>query len=164
MSETLSHHSPNLTICQVVVWGKKRWGWRETPSPCDVTQHYFYGCMNCAWEQCQSNMLLSNMQSATWVSRASSQGQWLGPHYTYLSELTMGLGDWNFPLCTLLRGWQSPGRVKARQPPHLILAQALPAKPAPVMRVCRMHLGYEADDTECHQRFHWRYLLEPSAA
>lgn len=141
-------HRPNMTICQVVVWERKRWGWRETPSPCGVTQHYFLGCMNCAWEQCQCNILLSNMQSATWVSRASRQGPWLGPQYTDFSKLTMGLGDWNFPLCMLLRGWGSPGRVKARQPPHLILAQVFPAKSALVLQVCRMHLGYEVSDIE----------------
>ncbi|EOB09213.1 hypothetical protein Anapl_08569 [Anas platyrhynchos] len=70
-------------------------------SPCtQLLQSAVAGCVKCERYQ----PLLSNMQSATRVSRARSQGPQQGPHYTYLSELTTGLGNWNFPLRILLRG------------------------------------------------------------
>lgn len=67
-------HTPNRAISQVVVCERKRWGWREPPSPCGVTQHCFHGCMNYTWTQCQGNVLLSNMKSATWASIGKDHG------------------------------------------------------------------------------------------
>lgn len=120
-----------------LLYGRGRDGdGRKPPSPCGVTRHYFQGCVKC--ERCQP--LLSNMQSATRVSRARSQGPQQGPHYTYLSELTTGLGNWNFPLRILLRGWESPTRAQARQPAHLVLPRLWrdATHPDRKQRSCRM--------------------------